>query len=220
MHLSNSGCHSDAVMMILLLQPRKSAGPESHGLNRKSSGSAPRSLHMKPKLEIAENGDVTSVVAMGSSAYSGGLWELYPPLLQKLRFTLGRIRGRAVVCRVPACVDHTFIERTTSRSDCLSYGCSPALAFRHHGCQVTARSNLPAAAHANGRMLPRQRDGPVEVRGFEHDDSAQLLFRLDEWTVGDGHLAGASLQRRRGASALERVPTHKGAVLSRHVIVG
>jgi hypothetical protein len=36
--------------------------------------------------------------------------ELYPPLLEKLRFTPGRLRGRALGCRVYARVDHTFVD--------------------------------------------------------------------------------------------------------------
>lgn len=41
---------------------------------------------------------------------SVGEWETYVPLLKQLRFTPGKIRGRAVECRVVARVDHTFLE--------------------------------------------------------------------------------------------------------------
>lgn len=62
-------------------------------------------------LTVNESGKVTGATANSSGVYSGGNWDTYPPLLQKLRFTPGRIRGRAIECRVLARVDHTFIER-------------------------------------------------------------------------------------------------------------
>jgi antitoxin component YwqK of YwqJK toxin-antitoxin module len=62
-------------------------------------------------LTVDVSGDVTAARATGSGVYSGGEWDTYPPLLRKLRFTPGRIRGRAIECRVLARVDHTFIER-------------------------------------------------------------------------------------------------------------
>jgi len=61
-------------------------------------------------LTVDESGKVTAAVANGSGARSGGDWDTYPPLLRKLRFDPGRIRGRAIECRVLARVDHTFIE--------------------------------------------------------------------------------------------------------------
>jgi antitoxin component YwqK of YwqJK toxin-antitoxin module len=61
-------------------------------------------------LTVDEAGAVTSAVANGSGVYSGGEWGTYPPLLARLRFAPGRIRGRAVGCRVLATVDHTFVE--------------------------------------------------------------------------------------------------------------
>ena len=61
-------------------------------------------------LIVNEAGEVTSATANGSGVYSGGNWDTYPPLLQKLHFTPGRIRGRAIECRVLALVDHTFVE--------------------------------------------------------------------------------------------------------------
>lgn len=61
-------------------------------------------------LTVNESGEVTSATANGSGVYSGGVWDSYPPLLRKLRFTPGRIRGRAVECRVLAWVNHTFVE--------------------------------------------------------------------------------------------------------------
>jgi hypothetical protein len=68
-------------------------------------------------LMVGETGDVINVVVTGSSVYSHGLWEHYRPLLQKLRFTPGRIRGRGVVCRVLEHVDRTFVEDQNSTSN-------------------------------------------------------------------------------------------------------
>ena len=62
-------------------------------------------------LTVDESGKVTAATANGSGVYSGGDWGTYPPLLRKLRFAPGRIRGRAIECRVLARVDHRFIER-------------------------------------------------------------------------------------------------------------
>lgn len=62
-------------------------------------------------LTVNESGGVTAATANGSGVYSIGDWDTYPPLLRKLRFTPGRIRGRAIECQVLARVDHTFIER-------------------------------------------------------------------------------------------------------------
>jgi antitoxin component YwqK of YwqJK toxin-antitoxin module len=62
-------------------------------------------------LTVDEFGDVTAATANGSGVYSGGDWDTYPPLLRKLRFAPGRIRGRAIECRVLATVHHTFIDR-------------------------------------------------------------------------------------------------------------
>jgi antitoxin component YwqK of YwqJK toxin-antitoxin module len=61
-------------------------------------------------LIVNESGEVRSATANGSGVYSGGNWDTYPPLLRKLQFSPGRIRGRAVECRVLARVDHTFVE--------------------------------------------------------------------------------------------------------------
>jgi antitoxin component YwqK of YwqJK toxin-antitoxin module len=61
-------------------------------------------------LTVNLAGEVTAATANGSSAYSGGSWGIYPPFLRLLRFTPGRIRGRAVECQVLARVDHTFVE--------------------------------------------------------------------------------------------------------------
>ncbi len=61
-------------------------------------------------LTVGETGEVTGATANGSGVYSGGSWDTYPPLLRQLRFTPGRVRGRAVECRVLAQVDHTFVE--------------------------------------------------------------------------------------------------------------
>jgi hypothetical protein len=61
-------------------------------------------------LLVDETGEVTRATPNGSGVYSGGSWGTYPPLLRKLRFAPGRIRGRAVECRVVAEVDHTFVE--------------------------------------------------------------------------------------------------------------
>jgi antitoxin component YwqK of YwqJK toxin-antitoxin module len=61
-------------------------------------------------LTVDTTGKVTSARASGSSAYSGGEWDTYVPLLMQLQFKPGRIRGRSVECRVLAHVDHTFVE--------------------------------------------------------------------------------------------------------------
>lgn len=64
-------------------------------------------------LTIDAAGQVTAATANGSGIYSGGEWDTYVPLLRKLRFTPGRIRGHAIECRVLARVDHTFIEQAS-----------------------------------------------------------------------------------------------------------
>jgi len=61
-------------------------------------------------LSVNANGEVEEVRANGSSVYSGGDWETYKPLLKQLRFSPGRIRGRAVECGVIVRVEHTFAE--------------------------------------------------------------------------------------------------------------
>src|SRR6185369_3028530 len=61
-------------------------------------------------LTVSETGEVTSASPNGSGVYSGGHWDTYPPFLHQLSFTPGRIRGRAIECRVLARVDHTFVE--------------------------------------------------------------------------------------------------------------
>jgi hypothetical protein len=68
-------------------------------------------VHKEHFRMVNEKGDVTSAVANGSGVYSGGEWDTYPPVLRRLRFTPGRIRGRAVECRVLASIRHTFVER-------------------------------------------------------------------------------------------------------------
>jgi antitoxin component YwqK of YwqJK toxin-antitoxin module len=62
-------------------------------------------------LTVDVSGEVTAATANGSGVYSGGAWDTYPPFLRKLRFSPGRIGGRAIECRVLARVDHTFVER-------------------------------------------------------------------------------------------------------------
>lgn len=59
---------------------------------------------------IDESGKVLSVRPGGSRLYSGGLWDVYPPLIRELRFKPGRSRGRAVPCSAVVRVDHTFVE--------------------------------------------------------------------------------------------------------------
>lgn len=61
-------------------------------------------------LTVNEAGEVTSAVANGSGACSGGSWGVYPPYLERLRFTPGYVGERAVECRVLARVKHTFVE--------------------------------------------------------------------------------------------------------------
>jgi antitoxin component YwqK of YwqJK toxin-antitoxin module len=57
-------------------------------------------------LTVGETGEVTGATANGSGVYSGGSWDTYPPLLRQLRFTPGRVRGRAVECRVLVWVEY------------------------------------------------------------------------------------------------------------------
>ena len=61
-------------------------------------------------LDVDADGTVTNVRANGSGVYSGGSWDVYKPLLAEMRFTPGRIRGRAVACKALAKVSHTFVE--------------------------------------------------------------------------------------------------------------
>lgn len=61
-------------------------------------------------LTVDERGQVVEVTANGSGVSSGGDWGTYPQVLRRLRFTPGRIRGRAIGCRVLARVNHTFVE--------------------------------------------------------------------------------------------------------------
>lgn len=61
-------------------------------------------------LSVDEDGHVIHAAANGSGVYSGGNWGAYLPLLSRLRFSPGRIRGRAIECRVLAWVNHTFVE--------------------------------------------------------------------------------------------------------------
>ncbi len=61
-------------------------------------------------LTVDVSGEVTAIKAHTSGVYSGGDWNTYPPLLRKLRFAPGQIRGQAIECRVLAKVDHTFLE--------------------------------------------------------------------------------------------------------------
>jgi hypothetical protein len=67
-------------------------------------------------LTVSETGEVSMAKPSGASAYSGACWDTYLPLLRQLRFTPGRIRGRAVECRVVAWVNHTFVEGKKSGS--------------------------------------------------------------------------------------------------------
>ncbi len=53
-------------------------------------------------LTVDVSGEVTAATANGSGIYSGGEWDAYPPFFRKLRFAPGRIRGRAIECRVLA----------------------------------------------------------------------------------------------------------------------
>jgi hypothetical protein len=60
----------------------------------------------------------------------------------------------------------------------------------------------------------------VEVPGFEHEDPAQLLFRLGIRAIGDGHLAVLPSQGGGVLRALERFPTNKVTVVPQYVVVG
>ncbi len=68
-------------------------------------------------LTVDENGAVLGVMANGSGVYSVGEWNTYEPLLRQLRFAPGRVRGRAIECRVLVRVDHTFVEGEKAGTD-------------------------------------------------------------------------------------------------------
>jgi uncharacterized protein len=59
---------------------------------------------------VNEQGIVDKVDFSGASAYSGGVVDIYPPAIQKLKFDPGRIGRRKVRCRVVVWVHHTFAE--------------------------------------------------------------------------------------------------------------
>ena len=61
-------------------------------------------------LQVDASGRVVAARANGSGAYSGREWGTYLPLLKELRFKPGRVKGRAVECRVLAWVKHRFVE--------------------------------------------------------------------------------------------------------------
>src|SRR5918999_458752 len=114
--------------------------------------------------------------------------------------------------------------RATFPSSCFSClfvfcSCTPPLAFADHFGQVLSRANLEGAC-LHTWVLRHQLDGVIQVPGFEHEDSAQLLFRLGIRAIGEGHLAVLPPQGGGVPSALERFPTHKVTALSKHVVVG
>ncbi len=59
---------------------------------------------------VNERGDVDEVKFSGSSVYSIGTLNDYPPIIRQLKFRPGQIKGRNVRCRVVASVCHTFAE--------------------------------------------------------------------------------------------------------------
>jgi antitoxin component YwqK of YwqJK toxin-antitoxin module len=61
-------------------------------------------------VELDDQGNVVEVQPTAGGVFTFGLWPTYVPLLQSLKFTPGRARGRSVKCRVFALVTHTFIE--------------------------------------------------------------------------------------------------------------
>lgn len=61
-------------------------------------------------VKVDERGNVTKVQWSGSSAYSGGTVNDYPPFIKKLTFKPGHKNGRPVACQVVVTVDHTFAE--------------------------------------------------------------------------------------------------------------
>ncbi len=61
-------------------------------------------------LTVDEEGGVADAVTNGASPYAGAVWDAYLPILKQLRFSPGKVRGRAMKCRVLAVVSHTFIE--------------------------------------------------------------------------------------------------------------
>src|SRR5215472_10578477 len=86
------------------------------------------------------------------------------------------------------------------------------------------RSSLSGAhresAGLHSWVLRHQLDGVVQVRGREHQDAAQLLFRLGIRTIGDGHLAMLPSQGGSALSGVETFPASTVTVLPQHVIVG
>src|SRR5262245_26261290 len=68
-------------------------------------------------------------------------------------------------------------------------------------------------------MLRDEPAGLAQVRGFEHKEPAQLLFRFGIGAIGDGHLAVFPSQSGGAPSVLEHFPTHKVTVLSKHAVV-
>ena len=86
------------------------------------------------------------------------------------------------------------------------------LTFADHFGQVLGRADLEGAC-LHTWVLRHQLDGVVQVPGFEHEDSAQLLFRLGIRAIGDGHLVVLPSQGGRVPSALERFPANKVTLL-------
>jgi antitoxin component YwqK of YwqJK toxin-antitoxin module len=59
---------------------------------------------------VNERGAVDSVEFSGASVYSGSMIDEYPRIIQRLKYTQGRIGKRKVRCRVVVWVHHTFVE--------------------------------------------------------------------------------------------------------------
>src|SRR5439155_4005216 len=69
-------------------------------------------------------------------------------------------------------------------------------------------------------VLRHQLDGVVQVSRFEHEDPAQLLFRLGIRAIGDEHLAVLPSQCGGIPRGLERFAANKVTVLSKQIFVG
>jgi hypothetical protein len=95
-----------------------------------------------------------------------------------------------------------------------------SLGMRVPAGKFTQRFNVAFFPVRSTRMPRHQLDCVVQVCGFEHENSAQLLFRLGIRAIGDGHLAVLRSQRDGVPRTLERFPAGKVTVLPQHVVVG
>lgn len=85
------------------------------------------------------------------------------------------------------------------------------------------RSSHPPGESRWGLLSPpelrHQLDGVVQILGFEHAESTQLLFRLGIRAIGNEHHAVSPSQGDGVASALERFAANNVALLPQQIIV-